>query len=509
MGRNRRKALAQDRAESGPRVRPEYPPRGWISDPVESPDSSRSLWSLVRLSVGRDVALAPSTPNQFLVRATVVPAARFGRANTGPMQPVEDQQPGVDDHRLHPADQPVAAQEKLPVLHPRAVIERAELGSAIRVLRLRLAFAPEMFELAVQPVIDACAEWVQLLPMAGSSRFGHPGGQLLSAMVLAIRALDRRRHQVLPRGAAPEEVGERAHRWTYAVFVAALLRHLPQLTRGLRVVLTLKDGVGRAWCPRNGSMCAMGATSYRTERVAAEEPSEEVLPTVPWLVFEGSVPVRVLEWLAQDPQLMSELRAILDGGSGPTGCLAELVIGGPVATLAEQRAPAGAGDALRTGRSNEARPEQVGRAMGTPEHLEAVEPDLSGAAGQFVAWLRQGVATGALKLNAVGGMVFVVAEGLLLVSPGVFRAYAQQRGTGREGLSDAARRVQRAVLNEGWHLRGEAGVTMLEYQSTQPEGPHVRVNGVVIRHPRRLLPDLAAVPSKLVRMPADCRHLST
>ena len=41
-----------------------------------------------------------------------------------------------------------------------------------------------------------------------------------------------------------------------------------------------------------------------------------------------------------------------------------------------------------------------------------------------MAWVQRGVADGSLSYNESGALVHFVEEGLFLVSPGVFRAYA-------------------------------------------------------------------------------------
>jgi len=87
-----------------------------------------------------------------------------------------------------------------------ALIDQLVLGNAIGVLRIKLAFPAEVFALAARPLIDGYAEFVQMLPVqrTGSGRFGRPGGQLQRGLTTALSALERRRGQILPRGAAPE-----------------------------------------------------------------------------------------------------------------------------------------------------------------------------------------------------------------------------------------------------------------------------------------------------------------
>ena len=101
---------------------------------------------------------------------------------------------------------------ELPVLSAQALIERVGLERLIPLLRIRLGFPRQVFALAAWPLIAGYAEFVQLLPVAGSKRYGNPGGQLYRGLATGLRALEYRRGQILPRGAAPEIIGEHAHR---------------------------------------------------------------------------------------------------------------------------------------------------------------------------------------------------------------------------------------------------------------------------------------------------------
>ena len=126
-----------------------------------------------------------------------------------------------------------------PVLDAQALIDGLGLGSAIGVLRIRRAFPAEAFALAALSLLGGYAEFVEMLPMRGlgSDRFGRPGGQLQRGPSTVLHARDRRRGQMLPHGVAPEVIGAQAHRWTYSVFVTALLRDVALTSQGLRVRL--------------------------------------------------------------------------------------------------------------------------------------------------------------------------------------------------------------------------------------------------------------------------------
>jgi hypothetical protein len=200
-----------------------------------------------------------------------------------------------------------------PVLDAQSLIDRLGLGNAIRVLRIKLAFPTEVFALAARPLIDGHAEFVQMLPVSGSRHLGQTGGQLHRALATALRSLDRRRGQILPRGAAPEVIGAQAHRWTYAVFVAGLLRDLPHVSEGMHVWMAMGTGVPRAWDPAAGSMRSCGALGYVVEPLQPGVVSDALDATVSLRLFERCVPAAIQDWLREDSALMAELRACLSG----------------------------------------------------------------------------------------------------------------------------------------------------------------------------------------------------
>lgn len=366
-----------------------------------------------------------------------------------------------------------------PLLDTQSLIGRLGLGNAIRCLRIKLAFPSEVFALAAQPLIDGHAEFVQMLPGSGSGQHGQAGGQLHRALATALRSLDPRRGQILPRGAAPEVIGAQAHRWTYAVFVAALLRDLPHVGDGMRVWMAIGTGVPRAWNPAAGSMRSCGALGYVVETLPPGVVPDPVDAAMAWELFERCVPDAIQYWLREDPALMAELRACLSGDADPAG-----VLNGLVAPVAEVSTPEA----------------QSVFAVDPPEFLEEVSPDESALARQFMAWLSQGMLDGTLSVNESDALVHVVAEGLLLASPRIFREFAKQQVGVPESATDAAKRVQREVLREGWHLRADRGVNVLCYERKRSNRGGTRINGIVIREPQRFVQALPAIDSTLVRV---------
>jgi integrating conjugative element relaxase (TIGR03760 family) len=461
---------------------------------------------------------------------------------------------------------------ELPVLGFRAIVERTGTTSLVDTLRTKFGLPAEVFEQTVQPVIEAYAEFVQLLPASESDHHAEPGGLFTRGMEIVGLALDYRRGQILPPNAAPEAIGERAHRWTYAVFVAALLHDVGKPIARLRVMMRDAQGSTELWSPLADSLGKRGARSYRVEFVERGTPQGELHQKLPLLLLNRIVPAPILGWLVTDAALARELWAFLSGEPAEhEGAIGALVLrahrelgrryrGGcgtrlagsvdvehsiprqdadpsepppassqigetlpPVALTNEDSDRAGSAIGPPPG---ERTPESVDSAVtnvspegperpsdktdyledvdslctvATPVRHEGVTADAPDAARRFMRWLQQGMVDGSIAINESGALVHFVAEGMLLVSPRVFKEFAKRFGEDGRGRSpppgpagvgddrDAGKSIQRQVLRAGWHVRSEKGVNILTYQVTRGGHAVSQLSGVVIRNPARFV----------------------
>ena len=577
---------------------------------------------------------------------------------------------------------------ELPVLGWEALIERAGMRQLVDALQGRLAFPPKMYEAAVRPVIAAIADFVQLLPASESHHHAEPGGLFTHTLQVATFALDYRRGRILPKGAAPEAIGEQAHRWTYAVFVAALLHDVGKPIADLRVYIRNGNSEPEPWSPLAGSMSACGATSYRVEFVARDSRQYALHGKLPVLLLNRFVPASILGWCAVDGALVRELLSLLAGEeSARQGVLNELVsradsesvrrnllTGSRVRFASARRVPlierlmhalrsmlqeggrlplnrSGAAgwvyggnmwfvskrlaDEVRTylasmESSEDGIPrdnqrffdtwQEYGAAIPNPEtggavwnvkvigpgyahpltvlrfplsllferaefypppmqgrieigpskgenekgsevasetvreeplveeFLEAVEerrgaqsrpeaptpsqlapmlrgavvpawvrpagPNVQGggeapeAALRFMRWIQEGLSSGRLRFNESGALVHFVAEGMLLVSPRIFREFAQVHGedgkgaaAGAEDIAQPGKSIQRHLLRASWHVRADKGVNILTYRVVRGGRPVSRLSGVVIEQPSRFVNPIPPSNPVLVRIP--------
>lgn len=118
--------------------------------------------------------------------------------------------------------------------------------------------------------------------------------------------------------------------------------------------------------------------------------------------------------------------------------------------------------------------EESSDTVSTSETSEA-----SDAGKQFLTWLRDGVAARRIQVNTVNARVHVVPEGVLLVSPGIFRDFAAQHP--KHEWSNVQKRFQKLKL----HRKTETGTNIHAYRVTG-ERKRSSINGL-------LLPDAAVV----------------
>ncbi len=427
---------------------------------------------------------------------------------------------------------------------PRAIIERAGAAGLVGLLRVKLGFPPEVFECAVHPVIEAYAGFVALLPAPESSGHAEPGGRLTNGLAVALRALELRRGLMLPRATSLERVGAHAHRWTYAVFVAALLDTIETDGAAPDSACTTPRGEPGAHRPLVDAVLPCAGPRCGIP-VHVGEGLQGLPGNSTQHLFEAWIPRFVRDWLGEDDALMAELHAWLNraGDALAPGAIGELVLRAAgrfratgIAGSTEQRrreprlasgdaddgcgergGPRGLGSgvrdspltrvaAARATLAGEPTPaDQPSQAIGCTEIDRVPDFDL---ARTFMDWLRRGLSGGAIAMNRPAALVHGVNEGMLLVSPQIFRAFLKHlEKSGRLGClapcrdhAEVVKRIQRQVLRAGWHRQADRGVNMLTYEMVRGDRI-VAISGVVIVDPSRFVDSAPTANPLLVRAP--------
>jgi hypothetical protein len=91
----------------------------------------------------------------------------------------------------------------------------------------------------------------------------------------------------------------------------------------------------------------------------------------------------------------------------------------------------------------------------------------------FLAWLREGITTGRIPVNHVGGFVHRVPEGVLLASPLAFKTYADE-------TAQAWKPVQKSFFKLKRHRVGAGGNNMVTYQVIRQGCVKGQLSGVLM-----------------------------
>lgn len=329
------------------------------------------------------------------------------------------------------------------VLDGRAVIRATGSSALVDALQVKLGMPAEVFETSVRPMIEAYAEFVQCLT-APSTRDVQPEPMLERALRAVHAALDRRRHQILPLGVAPEDIGALAHRWSYALMVVALIEvareGLPDLAVTFR---SAERPVPRSWGPAAGSLAAHDALAYRYGAPIRDADGSAFLR---FTLLHACVSPTVLVWLAEDERVFACLDAVLSGRSDPDAASLLDLLRTPTASATELPPTYSSTDRWageKRGRSGPSASDATWVPAGLrTETYRGLDADTAA----FLRWLRDALARGEIATNAPQAPVHGVQAGLLLVVPRVFTAYAKAQSAAPLGagtLSDAATRLRK------------------------------------------------------------------
>ena len=222
----------------------------------------------------------------------------------------------------------------LPVLSSEALTQHLGADSLIASIRAKTGLAPANFERDYEHTIRRFMAFVQLLPASESHHHAQPGGLMLHALETANLALHLRRAQVLPPGVAPEDIQRREHRWTFGVFLAALIHDVGKPLADLHIVIVKRRGES-IWSPLAGTMAECGAIRYR---VTFETPygttgaaggtlgvrNYASHQRMAIFLLQRLVPQATLAWLSEDAELLVQLTAFL-AGEDKSNALARIV----------------------------------------------------------------------------------------------------------------------------------------------------------------------------------------
>lgn len=252
----------------------------------------------------------------------------------------------------------------------------------------RLAGIPDgHFKALYMGAIESYACWVQQLPASEAHHHAGAGGMLDHALEVTVTAMSKRRVHLLPHGAEPEVISRRQHRWTYAVFSAALLHDVGKPAVDQTVMFFDETRRQRnAWDPWSGPMAT--GMWYRVSFVRGRRyrMHEAVTPLLARLIL----PPAGISWLAEDHEVLTEWLAAISGDREQRGVVAEIV--------------------------EQADGESVARNLGATDVARFPAARMIPLHERLLTGLRHLLSTNALPLNRNGSAGWLLGDDLWLVS---------------------------------------------------------------------------------------------
>lgn len=240
--------------------------------------------------------------------------------------------------------------------------------------------------------ITQFAELVQILP----AQFGGKPCSLMDGSLE--RASTALRHYHQSTGA------NFSHLYAYALFTAALFQDVGKIISQQAVMLSDEEGKFIAeWSAFAGSMVTLKAKYYKLRPIDDQWISlgQSVTP----LLARQYMPPLGFEWIASDYKIFSLWMGVLTGEAESEGELLHwLQLSHKLIRLLPQR------DRLKSLEVNPTRPIQT--ALGE----------------DFLSWLIAGLADGTIPVNADDANVHVLAEGGILLEPGIFQLFSKIYG---------------------------------------------------------------------------------
>lgn len=223
----------------------------------------------------------------------------------------------------------------LPARTPEALLAEPKRAAAIRQIQSLVSATDRHFEAIYRATLIRWAAFAQELPASEAHHHAHQGGLLDHSLDVARRALLIRRQYMLPVGAPPEAAIRVADRWTYAVFVSALLHDAGKPATDQIVELYGADGAKAGlWNPWAEPM-RPGLRYFMRFRPARAYGTHE---TVAGFLAAQLLPPEATAWIGQDAALMPTLIGALTRHATAGGALSEIV-----ALADQQSAAAGLG----------------------------------------------------------------------------------------------------------------------------------------------------------------------
>lgn len=199
--------------------------------------------------------------------------------------------------------------DQFPILTAEQLFSRLKIDPNFPRLKQLVGLDDSYFVNMYLATLKNYAVAIQLVPASESHHHARPGGLLEHSVDLVHLALKLRQGYKLPIGATPEVIVAEANRWTFGVFIAALLHDIGKLISNFRIVAILPGNKETYWTPLHGDITSSSATAYKIEFRDSSYNEHSRLGAS----CLSLVPAAALGWIAASPPLFHQLVSYLCG----------------------------------------------------------------------------------------------------------------------------------------------------------------------------------------------------
>jgi hypothetical protein len=292
---------------------------------------------------------------------------------------------------IPPAKKNISERSLFPIVAADVLLASTPRKVVLENIRKTVDISDEHFNILYQSLINNFVEFVQLLPANNEAQFG---SLMDEGLLRASFALEQQKNADEDQQPDPLLV--------YTLFSAALLFDVGFAINNRTVMVSEKDGTFiKEWLPNKGKMQQLDGGYYRVRYGGGMslELSRRVTP----LFAQQLMPLAGFNWIAQDPEAFDGWIVLLNNEKEIVNDLKPYLDYANKKILAE---PA----------------KEVFSAI----NINILEPQETALGEDFLEWLKNGLDTEAISVNAYDSDIHIIEEGLFLETPEIINKFCAQ-----------------------------------------------------------------------------------
>lgn len=323
-----------------------------------------------------------------------------------------------------------------PILSASKIVQNSYVAEKLYEVKQLVSVTQDEWESYYLATIYRFAEYVQALPDRMFVEYSGHYGLLSHALDRAVAALKLRRGYMLPFGGDTETCYREQDIWTLAIFIASLFIGVWQVPARSEVTIYDKNSMEDSkWNALLGLSMSNESGAYYKAVVLNN--SNECLSKLNHILVRALLPLQVLSLLSAHQNLFYQWLEYLFSKSNDKNALFVII---------------NKADELLTGASNvldeDVKSEQDMQLDDEDNDVQETVEHVN-LADEFIRWIKQGVASNDIVVNAESSILHCVSDGTLIIFPDSF-----------DRFKNDATAVVKKLLND--HVDDEQGCFIKE-----------------------------------------------